>query len=142
VNYLFGYWYIFDIFDLFLLSNIFSGVSSFRYIFGDGSLNWYVFSVCFLLWDIFSLSGIVYLWNIFSLVFNGVIVGILFHDWYLFDSLLSNIFSGIFSFRYIFGDGSLNWYVFNVCFLLWDIFSFGDLFIILIFSLEWDIFEL
>jgi len=122
VNYLFSNWDIFNIFDLFLLSNIFSGISGFWYIFSDGSLYWYIFNVCFLLWDIFSLSSIVYLWYIFSLVFNGIIVGILSGNWNLFNSLY--------------------WFIIGILFLNCNIFSFGNLFIILIFSLEWDIFEL
>jgi hypothetical protein len=119
---LFSDWDVFNIFDLSLLGDVFSSVSGLRNIFGVGSLNWNLFYIRLLLRNILSLSGVVYLWNIFDLVFHGVVVSVCSGDWDLFNFLYG--------------------FVVGVYFLDWNIFSSGDLFVVLIFSLERDILEL
>jgi len=122
MNYLFSNWNVFNIFNLSLLWDIFSGISSFWNVFSVGFLNWDLFNVWFLLWDIISDIRIGNLRNIFGLVFNDLIVSVLSGDWDLFNSL--------------------NSFIVSVLSLDWDVFSFGDLFIIDVFSLEWNLFIL
>lgn len=115
----FLYWDLFNIWSL--LRNIFGNIFSFCYIFSKSLLYWDLFHIRFLLRNIFNLCRIAYLWNIFSLMLNSIIISILFCNWNCFIFNLS--------------------FIISVYFLNWDIFSFCDLFIFNIFSLEWDIFK-
>jgi len=121
VDNLFGDWNVFYLFNLSLLWYVFGSISGFRNIFSVGSLNRDLFDIRSLLWNVFSDSLVVNLRNIFSLVFNSVVISELSGDWNLFDDL----------FCFIVSVGSLNWNVFSSC----------DLFIILVFSGEWDLFD-
>jgi len=122
VDDLFSHWDVFNVLNLSLLSHVFSSISSLRNVLGVGSLYWHLLNVGLLLWNVLGLGGIAHLWNIFHLVFNGIVVSVCSGYWHLFDFLNS----------FVVGVGLLDW----------NIFSSGDLFKVLILSLERNILEL
>ena len=122
VDDLFGDWDVFDVLDLSLLRNVLSGISGLRNVLGDGSLDWNLLNVGFLLRKVLSDGGVVHLRNILDLVLNGIVVSNLSGDWDLLNFL----------------DG----FVVSVNFLDWNVLGDGSLLIILVLSGVWDLLEL
>jgi len=107
VDDLLGDWDVLDVLDLSLLWDILGGISGLRDVLSVSSLDWHLFDVLSLDWDLIGDGGVVNLRHILDLVLDGVVISDLSGNRDLFSSLDGLVVGVGLLDRDVLGDSSL-----------------------------------